>query len=335
MDNPEVIDTAWVMLDHACRSCGGRVLASADGASARVRCAECSAEAAGGPTEICWCGALPAGSRARLKCVRSSGATPEFPCQIVAIECGEDAAAQPAVVEYLQVDGCNKRFFRCQALRSTLSVEGCAGNWRRAQRISAEELGFSGKCRDCPIGALHAGARHVHRSRLFGAQICPRSRRWASRLIGNRLGISAWNREREVRIGRNAKNTRPQLVLEPRRLGVIVSFGSPDQRHVELRDELTADTLELAVQVLRVATGRIAFCRPRGGPSITTADLARQMGVGREMARGIIAHPVKPRPRHRLAPIDRLPNEHRDQPRPGVLDGGAVLARNLGIGAVA
>jgi hypothetical protein len=41
-------------------------------------------------------------------------------------------------------------------------------------------------------------------------------------MIGGRLCASDWNREREVRIGRNAKNARPQLVLEPRRLGVII-----------------------------------------------------------------------------------------------------------------
>jgi hypothetical protein len=109
-DNDAVDTTTWSMVDHACRACAGRVLASADGA--RVRCAECSAEAAGGPETICWCGALPAGARARLKCVRSSGATPEFPSQIVAIESGEDAASQPTAVTYFQVDGCDKQFFR-------------------------------------------------------------------------------------------------------------------------------------------------------------------------------------------------------------------------------
>jgi hypothetical protein len=193
MDNPEVIDTdtgAWAMVDHACRWCGGRILASADGA--RVRCADCDASAHGGPETICWCGALPAGSRTRLRCVRNKHPTPESPAAIVATEDAEDAVAGPFEVAYFQIDaglanGCDKRFFRCQALRSTLSVEGCAANWRRAQRVSAEELGFSGKCQGCQIGAGHANERHVHRSKWFGAQICPRTRRWASRMIGNRL----------------------------------------------------------------------------------------------------------------------------------------------------
>src|ERR1700730_307203 len=217
--------------------------------------------------------------RVRLRCVRNDHPTPESSAAIVATEDAVDAAAQPTDVAYLQIDGCDKRFFRCTILRSTLSTEGCSANWRRAQRVSAEELGFTGKCRDCPIGALHAGESHVHRSRLFGAQICPRTRRWASRLIGNRLGVGAYNRQREWVLGKNAKGTRPQLVLESRRLGLIVGYGEENQRYVEIRDDITADTLEIALiafQALRVVHGRVAFCRPRGGPAISTDDLARQ-----------------------------------------------------------
>jgi hypothetical protein len=298
MDDTDAVDTTtWSMVDHICRTCGGRIVASADGA--RVRCAECGSSATGGHEEICWCGALPAGSRARLKCVRNEHPTPESPSGGVAIECGEAAASQPTAVTYFQVDGCDKRFFRCTILRATLSTAGCSENWRRAQRVPADQLGFASKCQGCPIGAMHAGAASVYRSNWFMAQICPRTRRWASRIVSNLLGISAYNRAREFLAGRNAKNTVPQLVLESRRLGVIVGYGSPDQRFVELRDDLTRDTIELAVQTLRVATGRVAFCAPRGGPSITTADLARQFAPERPPSHGIIAHAAKPRPRRR------------------------------------
>jgi hypothetical protein len=225
-------------------------------------------------------------------------------------------------------------FFRCTILRATLSTAGCSENWRRAQQLSADELGFSGKCGDCPIGAVHANGRHAHRSKWFGAQICPRTRRWASRLIGGRLGISAWNRQREWALGKNAKGTAPQLVLAPRRLGVILGYGEENQRHLEIRDDITLDTIEIAVQTLHVATGRIAFCRPRGGPSISTADLARQFAPAPSMARGLISHAAKPRPRHRLAAIDRLPNEDRGEPRSNVSDGEGALARNLAAGAM-
>jgi hypothetical protein len=307
VENSEAIDTTtWSIVDHACRTCGGRVLASADGA--RVRCADCDASATGGPDSLCWCGALPAGSRARLKCVRNKHPTPESPGAIVAIEDAEDAAAQPTDVQYMQVDGCDKRFFRCTILRSTLSTEGCSANWRRAQRISAEELGFTGKCRGCPVGAMHSGRAAVHYSALYGAQIYPRTRRWASRMIGNRLGISSFNREREWLVGKNAKGRTPQLVLAPRGLGVITAYGEENQRYVEIRDDRTVDTLEIAFQVLRVVHGRAAFCRPRGGPSISTADLARQY-MAPERSRGIIAHAkaVPPKTRPAAPPIDRMP----------------------------
>jgi hypothetical protein len=154
-------------------------------------------------------------------------------------------------------------------------------------------------------------------------------------MIGGRACISCWNREREVRIGRNAKNTCPQLVLESRRLGVILAYGSADQRYIELRDVLTRESTEMLVQVLSITHGRVAFCKPRGGPSISTAELARQMGAGRSQSRGIIAHAVaKPALRKtlRAAPIDRVPNEFRSDPGPDVSHGGEALARDLAMG---
>jgi hypothetical protein len=62
------------------------------------------------------------------------------------------------------------------------------------------------------------------------------------------------------------------LVLAPRRLGVILAYGEENQRYVEIRDDRTLDTLEIALQALRVVHGRAAFCRPRGGPSTSTGD---------------------------------------------------------------
>src|SRR5258708_32798256 len=126
-------------VDHACRGCGGRVLASAGGAS--VRCAECERERR--LRGYLRCGALRAGYRVRLKCVRTERPTPESPAAIVATEDAEASEAQPSEVAYVHIDGCGRRFFRCPTLRSSLSTEGCASNWRRAQRVSADELGFS------------------------------------------------------------------------------------------------------------------------------------------------------------------------------------------------
>jgi hypothetical protein len=69
----------------------------------------------------------------------------------------------------------------------------------------------------------------------------------------------------EFRKGRNGKGTAPTVRLEPRRVGVIVGFGTPDARLVEVREELTADAEELVTQVLRTTEGRVAFCAPVRG----------------------------------------------------------------------
>jgi hypothetical protein len=152
-------------------------------------------------------------------------------------------------------------------------------------------------------------------------------------MIGRRLCVSDYNREREVKIGLNAKKTRPQLVLEPRRLGVVLGYGDADQRYVEVRDEFTRDGVELALQVLATVSGRVAFCKPHGGRAISTIELAPE----RSPARGLIAHAVaKPglRKSRQALPVDRMPNEHRNQPQPNVIDGGVPLVRDLAMGIV-
>jgi hypothetical protein len=194
------------------------------------------------------------------------------------------------------------------------------------------------KCRDCRIGAAHAGERHVHHSKIFDLGICPRCRRGGSRMIGGRLCVSCYNREREFKIGRNAKGTKPSIALQPRRLGVILGYGDAAQRYVELRDEFTNDNVEMVLAVLGAVPGRISFCRPSGGKSISTADIAWEMGVGREPSRGIIARAAaKPGlgKARRVTPVDRLPNEFREQPHPDASPGGQVLARDRAMGVVA
>jgi hypothetical protein len=75
-------------------------------------------------------------------------------------------------------------------------------HWRLAQRAMSCEADRFEKCRDCRIGAAHAGERHIHRSAIFDMAICPRCRRGGARMIGGRLCVSCYNREREFKIGR-------------------------------------------------------------------------------------------------------------------------------------
>jgi hypothetical protein len=173
-------------------------------------------------------------------------------------------------VNYFTVDGCDRlKFFRCEPYRATLSTGACAERWKVAQQAVGYDADRFEKCRACPIGAEHAGQPVVIYSCLYGKSICPRTRRWAPRLIHGRLSVSAYNRQLEFRKGANGRGTKPRFRFDPRRIGVVI-----DGAYTELRDEYTADALELVVQALRVATGRIMFTRVRGGATITTADLA-------------------------------------------------------------
>jgi hypothetical protein len=173
-------------------------------------------------------------------------------------------------VKYFAIEGCARQFFKCSALRSTLSVDACAANWRKAQRTSPDELGLLERCAGCGAGAQHAGERLVHRSPLFSLGVCPRCRKGGARFIFSAgTCVSCFNRAREVRVGRNGKGTAPTLKLDPRRLTVVV-----DGRAVEVRNTMTRDTTELALAALGAVPGKLVFTRARGGPAITPVELA-------------------------------------------------------------
>lgn len=215
---------AWRISDHACRACAGRVLASADGA--RVKCADSDVSAAGDPEEICWCGALPEGSTARLKCARNEHPTPESPGAIVAIEDGEDPAARPTDISVHQ----NRRL-RGQAI---FSLSGPPLDLERSGMLCDLAAGTAGIGRRAELFWQVPRLPYRRRPRLRpprppvenlrSKNLLPLQTR---RLENDRRARLYFVLEsvKGVRIGRNAKNTRPRLVLEPRRLGVILSYG--------------------------------------------------------------------------------------------------------------
>jgi hypothetical protein len=75
------------------------------------------------------------------------------------------------------------------------------------------------------------------------------------RMIGNRRCVSCYNRERELRFGRNAKGTAPVNLrpLNPVLVHYIVD-GQP--RSFET---FAADSTEARIQILRVTKGRVQF----------------------------------------------------------------------------
>ena len=78
-----------------------------------------------------------------------------------------------AGISYISLADVPGDFFRCSVLRSTLKVDACAANWRRAQSIRPTQVSCVHRCAQCPIGAKHAGEVHVERSSFYGGNICP------------------------------------------------------------------------------------------------------------------------------------------------------------------
>lgn len=150
------------------------------------------------------------------------------------------------------------KFFRCDAYRASLTMPGCAARWREAQTATGDRGDALSACRGCSIGALHAGYAPVHYSRFYGLSICPGCGKGTTRMIGNRVCVSCYNRRREMRAGRNARGNRPvELLQHPLRTLEFRLAVDGDVRRVRDRD--TTGLSETMVQVLRTTKGELAF----------------------------------------------------------------------------
>jgi len=149
----------------------------------------------------------------------------------------------------------DQRYFRCQPMAATLATEACGSNWRASHEPGAERLL---SCRVCPIGAVHAGETDASLSPLRGTKTCSRCALGTTRLIGGWLCVSCYNREREMRIGRNARGKAPSC-MPPlmRRTLCMVEAGGLVKR---LSRGLTMDTEELMVAALRDSDRTVRFC---------------------------------------------------------------------------
>lgn len=152
--------------------------------------------------------------------------------------------------------------FRCAKQNATLSTVGCARMWRKANggeyRVQPHEA--LAHCRGCSIGAAHAGERVSGVSELVEAlrTICPRCTRPAFRLINGKFCISCYNRDREARIGRNAKGGKPMLAALLHDVRIALTEGAT-VRTVQC-DRITSLT-EAVIHHARHATGPIVFTR--------------------------------------------------------------------------
>lgn len=168
--------------------------------------------------------------------------------------------------------------FRCDRLSATLSIGGCTGRWakagtpvRKARRQSGEigddrepEIDRFAACRGCAIGAQHSGEEVTHYSAFFGASICPRCRMGTTRMIGARICIGCYNREREQALGRNARGNVPTKLVPLR----TVQFRAvTDGRARLVRARQVVDMAEPMIQTLRTTPGLtvFSFAAPRLG----------------------------------------------------------------------
>lgn len=170
---------------------------------------------------------------------------------------------QSSNVEYFTYPEMPDRpMFRCEPMRATLQVQKCAEMWREANgKTPPERLA---KCRNCPIGAAHAGEASFEVSVLRGSGICSRCHRGGMRLIGGDICVSCWNRQREVIRGFNAKGKPPKHhpAMEARVIRVL-SGG----QLITIKREHSINTEELVVAALRDCTRQafFGFHAARGG----------------------------------------------------------------------
>lgn len=157
------------------------------------------------------------------------------------------------IVYFERVEIPGQAAFRCEKLSATLSVTSCADMWRKANHENVERLG---RCKTCPVGAVHAGETAASMSPFMGQCICARCQQTAPRLIGKHLCVSCYNRQREYLIGKNSKGSRPTK-MKPlaRRTVRFIMGGAP----CTLTLDQTADTTELIVAVLRDQKKRVQF----------------------------------------------------------------------------
>lgn len=85
----------WVLTDHVCRHCFGRVLSRGlPDARTLFQCANCGTQMTGlNVGDLCCCGLTNnKGADARFRCVRNRAQTPEYPSELMVCFLGPDPA---------------------------------------------------------------------------------------------------------------------------------------------------------------------------------------------------------------------------------------------------
>ena len=126
----------------------------------------------------------------------------------------------------------------CPPMKSRMTAAGCVRLWRSGQERPPAPHEARSACMTCALGPQRAGIdvasaeRQARAAALAAAmrQLCPRCERVAGRLINGRFCISCYNRDREARIGRNAKGTPPSIAARIHAATLAVAPGAEPPR---------------------------------------------------------------------------------------------------------
>ena len=160
-----------------------------------------------------------------------------------------------------------RQMFRCDKRQATLQVSSCAGMWSVANDRNAPER--LDQCRNCSLGAKHAGVGEISLCPLRGSSICARCHQGTTRLIRKHLCVSCANREYEYRKGRNARGTAP--VTHPPLAPIEIRFLAGDQVSRSAIDAVSMT--ELVVAALRDSSKQVTFGFFANGPKVPQQDL--------------------------------------------------------------
>jgi len=147
-----------------------------------------------------------------------------------------------------------------------LTPKTCASMWERARRSQADALVRLAPCVGCHIGASNAGVKVkqvASKPKPGDGLSCVRCGSGGRRLVGGRLCVSCYNREREYLAGRNAKGDAP---TQHRPLFCAVAGVVGDAGDVRpVRVDMVASYLEARIVIARslgLHQARVVFGPP-------------------------------------------------------------------------
>lgn len=188
-----------------------------------------------------------------------------------------------------------------------LTESSCAAQWQRGRLAAPWDSVY--RCHGCAIGAANAGCPPPPPAP--GRTLCCRCGRIGMRLIRGQICVSCYNREREVRIGKDRRGNVPVSLPSALSLSLAIGVG-------ERFDGLAANRIELAIHAARKRPGLALARFPFAPPGIQAAlvlGLPGRLPMRRPRA-AIVAPEWRPVPlvRHGLSDSGQMP-------------AGAVLAR--------